>query len=67
MSELRFKIGDRVRIQNSGHPWDGHSGVIAAPFRPVTQRVTALQWLVQLDDYPSRSACAESDLQPEQP
>jgi hypothetical protein len=55
-----FKVGDRVLIIASDHPWHGHSGEISGPFE--TAKDPDLKWTVALDDGWSTGAVAERDI-----
>lgn len=59
-AKVRYRQGDRVEIVNPEHPWHGHTGHIAEPFR-----YADLRWSVELEggDYPGqRAAVADADI-----
>lgn len=56
MSDLA--VGDRVIIRRAGHPWNRHTGTIAAPLN-----AQGLDWSVELDNQLGhRAGAASSDL-----
>ena len=56
----KFKLGDRVRIVASSHPWRGHTGTISEPFESASD--PGLKWRVSLETSWGDAAVAEMEI-----